>query len=276
MTTDINTNYSATSATNVQNEGSVNSQFGCSVQFMYAQLQMELASSNKDKALEKIESIRIDQATSANYTSTINAMRDLKGYDCEKYGDLPTDPKALEQEIANCQAALNDFTSLKNDKAYADAHIGKNSTCWVCEWSTHDYLFDNEYVKDAPGFDTLRCGGRYDRYQVMTEIDAGIEAFSTRLNALQNMQSILNAKTASEPATSIISDCNITLSSNFTNDDLDSWIASLEATQEEIGTDIQQEMVFIQDYMGQYNSYTQGASSAISEANDTLKTVARG
>ena len=58
--------------------------------------------------------------------------------------------------------------------------------------------------------------------------------------------------------------------------DLDTMIASLEAAQEEVSSDVQQEMVFVQDYMGQYNSYTQGASSAISSANETLKTLARG
>ena len=58
--------------------------------------------------------------------------------------------------------------------------------------------------------------------------------------------------------------------------DLDTMIASLEASQEEVSSDIQQEMVYVQDYMGQYNSYTQGSSSAISSANETLKTLARG
>lgn len=275
MTTDINTNYSATSSTNVQNEGSVNSQFGCSVQFMYAQLQMELASSNKDKALEKIESIRIDQATSANYTSTINAMRDLKGYDCEKYGDLPTDPKALEQELATAKAALNEVQQLQDtDGSYASANYDSGSSCWRTTDATTNYFKSNENVKDASGFDCTRTTN--DNLHTQAELKSAEEALQTRITALENMQTIVTAQTASEPATNILSDCNVTISGNFNDDDLNGWIASLEATQEEIGTDIQQEMVFIQDYMGQYNSYTQGASSAISEANDTLKTVARG
>lgn len=275
MTTDINTNYAATSATNVQNESSVNSQFGCSVQFMYAQLQMELASSNKEKALEKIDSIRVDQATSANYTSTINAMRDLKGYDCEKYGDLPTDPKAIEQELATAQAALEEIKQLQDTTgSYATSNYDSDSSCWRTTDATTNYFKSNENISDASGFDCMRA--QNDNLHTQDELKSAQEALQTRITALENMQTIVNAQTASEPSTSIISDCSITLSGNFTDDDLDSWIASLEASQEEIGTDIQQEMVFIQDYMGQYNSYTQGASSAISEANDTLKTVARG
>lgn len=274
MTTDINTNYAANSATNVQNEGSVNSQFGCSVQFMYAQLQMELASANKDKALEKIESIRIDQQTSANYTSTINAMRDLKGYDCEKYGDLPTSKSEIESELATAKAALADLKALEDtDSEYAKANK-KNSDTWKTQDSSTNYWYENKYIKDASAFDPLRVGGKTDHN--IGEIQSGIKALETRIAALENMQTIVTAQTATDPATNILSDCNITISGHFTDDNLDSWIASFEASQEEIGTDIQQEMVFIQDYMGQYNSYTQGASSAISEANDTLKTVARG
>ena len=65
-------------------------------------------------------------------------------------------------------------------------------------------------------------------------------------------------------------------SGDLTTERIDTIIASLQAVQEETGSDIQQEMVFVQDFMGQYNSYTQGASSAISSAAETLKAVARG
>ncbi len=53
-------------------------------------------------------------------------------------------------------------------------------------------------------------------------------------------------------------------------------ITSLEARLEELGTDTQQQMVYIQDYMGQYNSYLQGANTQISNANQTLTSLARG
>ena len=53
-------------------------------------------------------------------------------------------------------------------------------------------------------------------------------------------------------------------------------ITSLESRLEELGTDTQQQMVYIQDYMGQYNSYLQGANTQISNANQTLTSLARG
>jgi hypothetical protein len=65
------------------------------------------------------------------------------------------------------------------------------------------------------------------------------------------------------------------------NDDLhnkDEWevaIASLKARSESLGTDTQQKMVFVQDFMGQYNSYLQGANTAIQQSNQTLGELAR-
>ncbi|WP_303236804.1 USH1C-binding protein 1 [uncultured Bilophila sp.] len=61
--------------------------------------------------------------------------------------------------------------------------------------------------------------------------------------------------------------------------DKDEWdvaIQSLQSYQETIGTDIQTLMVYVQDFMGQYNSYTQGANSAIQSGMQTLTAVARG
>jgi hypothetical protein len=53
-------------------------------------------------------------------------------------------------------------------------------------------------------------------------------------------------------------------------------ISSLKSHQETLGTDTSQKMVFVQDFMGQYNSYLTGANTAIQQANQTLQTIARG
>ncbi|MDR2637110.1 MAG: hypothetical protein LBB55_02110 [Zoogloeaceae bacterium] len=58
----------------------------------------------------------------------------------------------------------------------------------------------------------------------------------------------------------------------------DEWevaITSLQARMDALGTDTQQKMVFVQDYMGQYNSYLQGANSVIQQSNQTLSELAR-
>jgi hypothetical protein len=53
-------------------------------------------------------------------------------------------------------------------------------------------------------------------------------------------------------------------------------IQSLQNYQETIGTETQQKMVFVQDFMGQYNSYLTGSNSAIQQSNQTLQSIARG
>ena len=181
----------------------------------------------------------------------------MSDYDVEKYGELPTDLETIQQEIKTATAALEDLEQYADgDKPYYDE---KNKT-WATKQESTDYWYKNEYIKagEASAFDALRVGGEEDHN--LSEIEAGIEAVSTRLEALKAYETLLTSTSVS--GTSI--------------DDIKNWISNLESSQEELGTDIQQQMVFVQDYMGQYNSYMQGASSAISTANETLKSLARG
>ena len=46
--------------------------------------------------------------------------------------------------------------------------------------------------------------------------------------------------------------------------------------QESLGTKTQTQMVFLQDFISQYNSYLQGANSAIQESSDVLTAIATG
>ena len=46
--------------------------------------------------------------------------------------------------------------------------------------------------------------------------------------------------------------------------------------QEQIGSKTQTLMVYLQDFIGQYNSFLQGANTAISNANQVLTNIARG
>ena len=59
----------------------------------------------------------------------------------------------------------------------------------------------------------------------------------------------------------------------------DQWdynLKSLTNYQEQIGNKTQTLMVYLQDFIGQYNSYLQGANTQISNANQTLTSLARG
>jgi hypothetical protein len=58
--------------------------------------------------------------------------------------------------------------------------------------------------------------------------------------------------------------------------DKDEWdynIKGLTNFQEPIGTKTQTLMVYLQDFIGQYNSYLQGANSAIKDSNQTLQSI---
>ena len=61
--------------------------------------------------------------------------------------------------------------------------------------------------------------------------------------------------------------------------DKDAWtenIKSLTNYQESISNKTQTLMVYLQDYISQYNSYLQGASSSVNQAATTLTAVATG
>ena len=56
----------------------------------------------------------------------------------------------------------------------------------------------------------------------------------------------------------------------------DYTLKSLTNYQEQIGTKTQTLMVYLQDFIGQYNSYLQGANTQVANANQTLTNIARG
>ena len=59
-------------------------------------------------------------------------------------------------------------------------------------------------------------------------------------------------------------------------DEWDYNLKSLTNYQEQIGNKTQTLMIYLQDFIGQYNSYQEGAMSAISSANQTLRSIAKG
>jgi hypothetical protein len=61
---------------------------------------------------------------------------------------------------------------------------------------------------------------------------------------------------------------------NYHNkDEWDYNLKSLTNFQEQIGTKTQTLMVYLQDFIGQYNSYLQGANKAITDSNQTLQSI---
>ena len=98
-----------------------------------------------------------------------------------------------------------------------------------------------------------------------TEMPADVREFMDKNNLTYDLTTGGVSKPTKETADSL-----------HNKDEWDVAIQSLQAYQETIGTDIQTKMVYVQDFMGPYNSYTQGANSAIQSGMQTLTAVARG
>lgn len=62
----------------------------------------------------------------------------------------------------------------------------------------------------------------------------------------------------------------------MSSDEWDVAISSLTGHLEQLGRSVQQEMIYLQEYMGVYNSYVQDANTQVNNANQTLTSIARG
>lgn len=230
------------------------------VQFMFAELMMELSQNNKNAALEKIDLIRKSQLTSSNFTDTINTLRTL-GYDFDKYGPIPSLNTIQEhltktqQSIANLDSAIKGLNGQEKKLVSLDPAL-------------------NTYMQSlgkTSGYDDIHRGNS-DNLHYLYELKGAKATMEARLDMLQKINNLL---TNSENKQALLNS-NIDFNTAITKDGLAAIQSNLESTQETLGADIQQQMVYVQDYMGQYNSYTQGSMSAISQASETLKAVARG
>ncbi|MBR5998129.1 MAG: USH1C-binding protein 1 [Deltaproteobacteria bacterium] len=168
---------------NVNNSGNVSSissgNLGVcgttSLQFMFAQLQMELAKAAKESAMDKMEQIKTSQ-----------------------------------QERKQISAFLNECRQ-------AQANAESDGKCTAMSDACVEYMNEHKLAYDKTGDDNLH---NKDEWKVA--------------------------------------------------------ITSLEGRLDEVGSDTQQLMVYVQDFMGQYNSYLQGANTQINNGNQTLLSLARG
>lgn len=242
-----------------------------SVQFMYAMLQMELAQSNKDAALEKIDGIKAAQEQSKAYTAQMNELRNMQ----QQMDSLQEQLDALggnyTMDDLFCKEDLDaEITRMNNAITEINAKLAEapddNSATVQVSKELQDYVngMDPNLMVDMQ-----RGGG--DQAHFDYELQGGLKVFEARLEVLEQASALYDDMAA------LCDKAGITTNGGTINSDtIKSAIANLEGEQESVSADIQQEMVYVQDYMGQYNAYTQGSSSAISEANETLKTLARG
>ena len=121
-----------------------------------------------------------------------------------------------------------------------------------------------------------------DKIQAQQDEQAEVAEFIRQARELQE-QADAGDKTTTMPAEmkAFMQEHGLTWDQAGNDDEhyADEWdvaIQSLQNYQETLGTSIQTDMVFVNDYMGQYESYLQGASSTISSATQMLTNIARG
>ena len=115
------------------------------------------------------------------------------------------------------------------------------------------------------------------------ESQAQAKEYSELIAKLRNAKSSLSKDEDTKDIGSLLNDvkakCDVPSSIKGTSPtkvEIQTMIENLQSKSETATSSIQQQMVFVQDYIGQYNSYVQGASSALSPANQVLTTTARG
>jgi hypothetical protein len=130
------------------------------------------------------------------------------------------------------------------------------------------------------------CKAQAETYMSMIEDIQAEQKLTAQMiedaRKLQN-EAKTNNKTTTMPQTMIdfFNDRGLSfdLTGGYTTHNADEWdynIKTLTNYQEQIGNNTQTLMIYLQDFIGQYNSYQEGAMSAVSSATQTLRSIARG
>ncbi len=235
------------------------------IQTVFAQLQMDLAKENKDSARTMIDNVKHNQEISKQYAQTIADLNGLNKDVLAKY-KFPDNVKDLDAKIADGKVVCADY-----DKIIANAKAGTQKVITHVPNHGDQYaLSDDAYKKfrDIVGsagkgnFENFMRGD--DNLHYMFELEGGKKEIEQYLHYAEVMRNALS----------------LNLSGSFLSGELNEqtvkkMINSLQGLQEEYGTKNQTIMVQIQDTLGQYNAYTQGANAAVQQANNVLQSLAR-
>lgn len=265
----VGNNYGSLGVANVTDPSTSKLGHTASVQFMFAMLQLELAQSNKDAAVSKINGIKESQEQSKTFTDQMNELRNMQTQmsalqdKLDQYGgtysvgDLFSKSK-VDAEITNLTAYTTEISN-KMTEVKGTNNLAHVST----KLQTYVNGMDGTLMVDMQR-------GNKDEYHYHYELEGGLKVLNGRLDVLKEASALY------DKMSSLCEKAGINVGDSINADTLKSALANFESKQQAVSADIQQEMVYVNDFMGQYNSFTQGSSSMISQANDTLKTVARG
>lgn len=244
--------------------GSAGGEAITSVELMFAKLQNDLAIENREYAKAKIDGIKDKQRQAKEMSEAIVAIRsaitDLKDDDkitpekiakfdeikaiCEKHGiELPF-PEDLQKAIDNLKQTI----------------AGKNPGDQILVSGIKDI---SGIRKTLHSYNTNATTKHYPDYTNISTRDllAIHKGVGWKHVSCNDIQEIID---------------NASNSQWLKVGTLKNVIQSLQDKQSVIGSDTQQDMIFVQDFMSKVSSYSQGAISAIGKSGDVLTSIARG
>ncbi|MDO5352396.1 MAG: hypothetical protein Q4E81_06170 [Succinatimonas sp.] len=235
---------------------------------LFAQLQMSLGATNRAKAESIIKDIQAQQTEAKKYAEAINLVRSLKQRGDMGIGDVPSTAEGIQTEINKSQNVINDLKSMEG--RYKDNEcLSLKDENFKTVLELYNSSADTSSFIDAFRTNSYNHGKAKehtpDNLHLKYECQGMQKAFQDRIDVLSAIQLCRDLGVDSS-----------LLNGSFTKDKMETIISNLQTKQDTIGSGIQQQMVYVQDYIGQYNAYTSGSTTAISEANSTLKTVAQG
>ncbi len=201
-----------------------------SPQMALAMLQMDLARTNKDQAMQGIKEIESQQAQKKSMSEALNAARDLK-----EVGTIRG--SATQAEYDNMIKGMSEYRDKK----------------WAAVGSLKTFP-ESHGITPAPYGD----------------LNKAVNIWNTAIDQMQKLKTVNAACDAAGISMPTSSD------KDKNKAEWDKVIAQLQTKMDTVGANIQTQMVQLQDFMGQYNSYMQGANTAISTSNQVLTSLAKG
>ena len=223
-----------------------------SLQFMFATLQLSMAEISKNGALDYMKQIQNSQDEQKQIAAMMQSSRQAQANAKESGStDLPPETIAYMQanglaipkgenadKIKQAEEVLARCNKLKQDAVNGTGD---------CPWDKKASMMteaDQKFFKDN--------GIAYDTY--------GNDRAHNPTEWSYNIKQLEGFKANLKP---------------YSPSDLDTVIQSLQARLDQVGSSTQQHMVYVQDFMGQYNSYLTGSNSVIQQANQTLAELAK-
>ena len=201
-----------------------------SPQMALAMLQMDLARTNKDQAMQGIKEIESQQAQKKSMSEALNPARDLK-----EVGTIRG--SATQGEYDNMIKGMSEYRDKK----------------WAAVGSLKTFP-ESHGITPAPYGD----------------LNKAVNIWNTAIDQMQKLKTVNAACDAAGISMPTSSD------KDKNKAEWDKVIAQLQTKMDTVGANIQTKMVQLQDFMGQYNSYMQGANTAISTSNQVLTSLAKG